>query len=148
MLSPEDAARRLRGMAALLLDFRPFWPSVVRLFRAWMRDQFASEGGWGGHPWAPLSPAYAAWKAVHHPGRGILVLSGTMRNRATAPVVTVAPLDLMLTVKSEYAGYHQAGTRYMPARPLIPDTIPAAAMYEVEQAADRYVDEIKARWGL
>lgn len=45
---------------------------------------FDSEGGTGGHgAWAPLSPAYARWKAKAFPGRKILVAENRMKQSLT-----------------------------------------------------------------
>ncbi|PIP38188.1 MAG: hypothetical protein COX19_14105 [Desulfobacterales bacterium CG23_combo_of_CG06-09_8_20_14_all_51_8] len=40
---------------------------------------FSTRGGVIGESWKPLSPAYAARKAMRYPGRGILEATGRMR---------------------------------------------------------------------
>lgn len=69
----EMTQKRLEAVAARLLDFTEFWPRIVRLFLGWEQKQFKTEGAFWGTPWAPLSPAYAAWKAVHFPDRKSVV---------------------------------------------------------------------------
>ena len=88
-------------------------------------ESFASRGRSTGIAWAPLSPAYAAWKNSAYPGRPLLVLTGRMKESFSA-----SSRDLiynrkqknykMLTLGTRvpYAGYHQSGTSKMPRRPL------------------------------
>jgi hypothetical protein len=103
--------------------------------------QFSSEGagGYSGE-WAPLSPAYGAWKERHAPGTPILVgirptrkgsrqhpnqaetysQSGRMRDEVLDPEATmVFPMRLMYAPTSDIAGFHQTGTSRMPARPIV-----------------------------
>jgi len=130
-------------------DLRPFWPVVARLWGDWMRRQYASEGGWGGRRWAPLAPATVAEKAAAGFGaRGILVRTGEMRNASTAPRRMIAARSLTLVIEDEKAPYHQGGTSRMPARPIIPEPLPASAEDDVERAAEDYIDDLLARWGL
>lgn len=102
---------------------------------AHVRENFATEGK-AGQPagWAPLSPAYQAWKAKHYPGRPILVRQGGMKgallNRALS--VTVLKQRMLYHPPNRYAGYHQTGTRHMPARPPVRLTDAA-----IRQAIDR-----------
>lgn len=129
------------------------------LFVTWMREQFESEGDFGGERWEQLSPAYLAWKSVHYPGKGILVATGDLRKAASLPKREVTPTTLTLIVDdSAYthggktarsvAGYHQEGTDSMPRRPLIFEHFPAVAEAEVERAAERYIAETVHRLGL
>jgi hypothetical protein len=80
----DDYERKLAQLRLFVDDLRPFWPLLVPVFIGWMGAQFATEGGWGGQTWAPLSPAYAQWKAAHYPGRSILIREGAMRRAASA----------------------------------------------------------------
>jgi hypothetical protein len=68
--------------------------------------QFAAGTDPYGAPWAPL----ASGAASH------LTKSGGMR----ASVVVVVGTDRIETIVADPAGYHQTGTRHMPARPVIP----------------------------
>ena len=80
----EDAVRRkLAELRRRVSDFRPVWRSVRAYLYRMEQEQFASQGGRGGAPWKPLSPAYARWKAVKHPGKPILELSGKLKRAAT-----------------------------------------------------------------
>lgn len=138
----------LTRLVASLTDLRLFWPMVVPIFIRWMRDQFESEGDWGGERWAELTPAYAVRKAMLYPGKSILIANGDLRDAASRPTREVSPTRLVLTIEDEKAGYHQEGTDRMVARPIIPDTLPASADAELDEAAQTYVDELTRRLGL
>lgn len=131
-----------------MLDLRPFWPLVVPAFIRWMGQQFESEGGWGGESWAALSPAYAAWKATHYPGKSILYAEGDMRKAASKPQREATPNTLTLTIVDPKIEFHQGGTDKMPARPVIPDSLPFAADNELTDLANLYVRENLVRFGL
>lgn len=143
----DDGARRaLKLFETALSDLRPFWPLVVILQRGWWKQQFDSEGGFAGARWAPLSAAYALTKRS---GRGILVDTGQMRDAADSPQRRATPHTLTLTINDAGPAhgpvlqYHQFGTDRMPARPLVfGDPLPATAQIELDQAAEKYVDEL------
>lgn len=156
-LDDEVVRDRLRWITAQLLDLRPFWPNVVTLAIDWWRQQFETEGRFAGPGWAPLSPAYAAWKAVHYPGRGILVAERDLRQAASRPDRESTPTSLTLTIpwarlKGEDVElrWHQEGTTQgMPPRPLIfGDPLPELARLDLDRVMDEYLDEIIARSGL
>lgn len=138
------AEKNLRGFAATMIDLRPFWPLVVPMFIAWMAEQFASEGGWGGSPWAPLAESTLAQKQ----GASILIDTGAMRGAVSRPQRTATPSSLTLTIVDEKIEYHQEGTSRMPARPVIPDHLPASAEAELELAAERYIADMARRFDL
>jgi hypothetical protein len=144
----DDDEAQLRRFAALMLDLRPFWPKVVPKFIEWMRKQFESEGEYLGAPWAPLSPAYAARKAVLRPGRSILIFDGNLRKAASQPQRDAKPRDLTLTINDPKAAWHQEGTPRMPARPLIPEQGMALMERDLNQLMEEYVNEMASRLGL
>lgn len=144
----DEARRRLAQFELFLEDLRPFWPLLVPVFIGWMRDQFSSEGGWGGQQWAPLSPAYAVEKARTHPGRSILIREGDLRRAASEPRREATPRTLTLWIDDPKVDYHQEGTERMPARPLIPEPLPAAAVRDVDRAAEEYVSTLIRRLQL
>jgi len=138
--------RETQQVAALLLDLRTFWPSVVPLFIGWMRAQFDTQGAFMGDPWAPLSPAYAAWKAIKYPGKPILQAEGDLRQAASSPRRETTPQTLTLTIADPKAGYHQDGTGRMPARPLVFDiSAPATVQSDIDKAAEDWLDDILRR---
>lgn len=144
----DEYERKLAQLATAILDLRPFWPRVVPLFIGWMREQFTSEGEWGGDPWEPLTETYAARKEREFPGKGILVATSDLRKAASTPARTAFPNALILTIVDPKVEYHQEGTDDMPARPLVPEFLPAAAVVELDEAAQLYVDEWIVRLGL
>lgn len=140
--------RKLAQLELFLEDLRPFWPLLVPVFIGWMGAQFASEGGWGGQQWAPLSPQYALWKSRHYPGRSILIREGAMRRAASEPRREPTPRTLILWIDDPKAPLHQEGTGRLPARPLIPDPLPPAALRDIDLAAEEYVSTLVRRIGL
>lgn len=156
-----DAA--LARLIAMLRDLRPFWPLLTPLFVGWMRERFKTEGGFGGDPWAPLSPAYLERKMQLYPGKGILYATGDLRQAASRPHRLVTPTSVTFVVDdSDYKHggeeergvieYHQQGTDKMPARPVIPAEwnryLPQPMRGEVEEAAQVWIDEMAAKLGL
>lgn len=116
----EAMNQRLQGWSRRMDDWRPIWRDVATDFRRTTRAMFAGEGRVDDlDRWRPLSRAYAAQKARTHPGRGILVRTGRLRREASHPRTRATPDELTLTIQTPYAGYHQRGTRRMPARPVI-----------------------------
>ncbi len=84
--------------------------------------RFASQGP----GWQPLSPAYAAWKALHHPGKPMLQLRGkliaamTDRSRFGGAQSGFAENTLNLTPTGvPYFARQQFGGGGIPARPMI-----------------------------
>lgn len=144
----EEYERKVAQLQLFLSDLRTFWPLLVPVFVGWMGAQFATEGGWGGQQWTPLSPAYAAEKAHTHPGRSILIRDGAMRRAASQPRREATPRTLTLWIDDPKAGYHQEGTADMPARPLIPDPLPVSARRDIDIAAEEYVSVLVRRIGL
>lgn len=143
-----EVDRNLRGFASLMTDLRPFWPLVVPVFIRWMSRQFETEGAWGGQRWASLSPEYAIVKAERYPGKGILIAEGDMRQAASRPRRTVSATSLILEIEDPKIEYHQDGTPNMPARPVVPSTLPSSATREIQALADQYVLDALSRFGL
>lgn len=160
-------ASSLSAMQAVLGDLRPFWPQARTLFGEWMNRQFDSEGAWGGDPWAPLTPNYAANKMARYPGRSTLVATRALHDAAIAPRIVESGFHtLSLAIddapirasRPDYAGhaqrdvavasFHQDGTRHMPRRPLIPDEWPAEAEDELREKLEVYLVRMAARLGL
>jgi hypothetical protein len=140
-----DHARRLRGLAAQIVDLRPFWPIVGQMVRGWFGEQFATEGAWGGQAWAPLAPATVAARGSAHP---ILVETSALKRAATAPHLDAGADYAEFTIEDPKAEWHQWGTPRMPARPVVPPTIPAIAQHQLQIEADRYFSTVARRWGF
>jgi hypothetical protein len=85
-----------------------------------------------GKPWAQLAPATLA------KGRAMPPLTDTGRMRESLRV-NVGVRSIVATV-DDPAGYHQEGTRYMPARPILPNDaqgLPDAWRAALSEAAQR-----------
>ena len=84
-----------------------------------LQERIASGQDQRGRPFTPLSPQYAKTKARRYPGRPILVRTGEMMAdlvvRATS---TMFRLEWGSAESARKAGWHQRGTRKMPARPF------------------------------
>jgi phage gpG-like protein len=112
-----------------LTDWRPFFreyvaPAFFDLVRFNVEKQGRLVGGW-----AALSPAYAAWKARHYPGKTILRRTDRLYGSLAfangqpgpegvfrTPSLTTAEMGTAVP----YARFHQQGTdRPMPARPVL-----------------------------
>lgn len=83
---------------------------------------FAQQGSPETGRWAALSPRYGRWKARVRPGRPILVFDGELRESMISVrkgVYEVWNKGMVVGTVADYARYHQDGTPYMPARPLL-----------------------------
>lgn len=92
-----------------------------------------------GETWAPLAPATLAKGRTPPP----LTDTGAMRESLRVSVTETA---IVASIASP-AGYHQDGTRYMPARPVLPDYargLPDAWRASITDAGQRVFE---ARWG-
>jgi len=102
----EDLVRRLRGISDKLQDWRPAFEETAHdLKEIFANDVFDTEGRAIGQPWAPLSPAYAAYKAQKYPGKGILEASGKMRKSFQT---LVKPDMAAIWNTAAYFKYHQS----------------------------------------
>lgn len=117
----QQVDRVLDRIADNVENATPAFEAIADRFAAAEQQQFASQGGFGGGGWAPLSPAYAAWKASRYPG-GILVRTGALKGSLTSRpfgVETISNKQAVFGTAVAYAGYHQSGTSKMPARPPV-----------------------------
>lgn len=114
--------QKLDGLALGLKDLTPVWGKVHEVFIAFVQRVFASQGSYVGEAWAPLSPAYARWKAAHSANAGILQLRGRLYGSLSAPdhpdhIFRSGPSWAEYGTQVPYAKFHQTGTRRMPRRP-------------------------------
>lgn len=128
-----------------IADWTPFWQAeLAPAFYRWVQDDFVLEGGNSGTTWAALSPKYAAWKAQHYPGRGILVRSGALKAALagpTAPQAIFRPSATSVEIGTSipYALPHQTGGRHLPQRP--PLRVNDAFMRTMGKSLQRYVQQ-------
>ncbi len=107
-----ELSRKLHGMLGAVSDWSPAFAKVAADWSDTMDRKFAAEGnletGSEQAGWAPLSPKYAAWKAKHYPGKGILQRTGALREAAVNPETTISPKRLRMVVNNPYGIYHQS----------------------------------------
>uniref|UniRef100_A0A6M3J2S8 Putative tail protein n=1 Tax=viral metagenome TaxID=1070528 RepID=A0A6M3J2S8_9ZZZZ len=120
-----EGEKRLRAVLQVPIDkiknLRPVWDLIRDDFAARNQDWLDSEGKGS---FAPLSPAYAAWKEVHFPGMKILQRTRRLYNSLTDVndadfIYAPEKLRVILGTKVRYGRYHQVGTRRMPRRPIL-----------------------------
>jgi phage gpG-like protein len=128
-----------------IADWTPFWTErFAPFFYRMVQQDFVLEGGASGSPWAPLSPRYAAWKAVHFPGKGILVRSGALKaslasGSAPGAIFATTPTTLELGTTVPYGIYHQLGGAHLPQRP--PLRVTAEFMRQVGKQMQAFVQD-------
>jgi phage gpG-like protein len=116
----EQIARTLEGIEDRAEDASEAWEAIADRFVVAQRRQFASEGGYGSGGWSPLSPRYAAWKARHYPGKGILERTDELRRSLTEgpEVRIIQPHDAWIGSTVGYGRYHQGGDGVPRRRPV------------------------------
>lgn len=100
-------------------DATPAWDRMADSFEQLNRRQFQASGRAASGGWAPLSPAYAAWKSRHYPGRPILVRTGELRESLTRRpfgVEVIRPGSMEIGTAVPYARFHQQGGPGLPRR--------------------------------
>jgi len=145
-----DAQARLKDMKDRTRNVRPVLKRAQeRLERAWgenfttlglLSAKAMLKGGW-----APLSPAYYAWKKIRFPmtAEQILVQTGQLYtsvvNASSNPGSDIRDQSMELVVPGRIARWHQFGTRNMPARPIV--FVPRDFDRQIEQDLAKYVVE-------
>lgn len=103
-------------------DATPVWNVLADRFVEDEQRQFASEGAYGSGRWAPLSAPYAAWKARHFPGRGILVRTGALRDSLTGSgdgsIRAITQSTMAVGSAVDYGRFHQRGDGVPRRRPV------------------------------
>lgn len=119
----EDLNQALGVVDRALVDLSPVFEPVSRIFYDFEAKLFDSEGASGADGrWAPLTRAYAQWKAIEAPGKPILDLTGDLRDTLTTPTApgsyhVLNESELSIGTTDPKAKYHLTGTRKMVARP-------------------------------
>ena len=127
-LSPEAFAAFLGKKADALahLDLTPAWARVAAFFFAQSQMSFVGSRSPAGAPWAPLkNPSAARGGARARPLRDTERLMRSF-GAGAEHVERVTATSLVWGTAVPYAGFHQFGTRRIPARPFLGLT-PAAA---------------------
>lgn len=105
--------------------------NLTPVFRAWAKDfnriemeQFDTRGGRGGMPWAPLARGTVMYKLRKGQNPAALRATDQLYNSLTKwpakrAVRRVGKGVFEIGTMDEKAGFHQGGTRRMPARPIV-----------------------------
>ena len=121
----EAMNRAFNRTEGFVVDMRNFAAGLSAEFYKAETEQFESEGQRGASgKWAPLQPAYAKYKAINFPGKGILQREGTLKASLTSreafdAIFTVSRDEIVLGTKVPYAMAHQRGRGRLRARPVI-----------------------------
>lgn len=113
-----------RGGGAIREAGRWVAPYVLTVLEDFSKRQFRGHGlGPNRGKWAPLTDAYARWKAKHYPGKPILERTGALKESLTNAGDVNAlreerPTGISYGSRIQYGHYHQLGTIYMVDRPL------------------------------
>lgn len=131
-----EMSDRTRGVAVV-------WPKVGDVIAEAFADQFATEGvAMTGRRWAPLKPDYLRWKRKRGFRTEILRQTDEMRRGLVSrpmAVETYRPFSATFGTDDEKAEFHQSGTRFMPARPILEVTEDLAD--DVNSVLARYIFE-------
>jgi phage gpG-like protein len=96
-----------------LLNLKPAYQQIADNFRELEDLTFRQQVR--ARPWVPLSPAYAAWKQKHHPGKPILVLTGDLRkslvSKGSEHIEKIGRRNMEIGTSNKTAVWHQFGVR-------------------------------------
>ena len=110
----------LAPLLQALQDFEPVLEEWEETLQSGEKENFASQGGFFGDPWAALAPSTLRNKAQQGFPATSLVRTGRLQD-AIGQAITLTPDTVSVGVDSAevpYAAYHQTGTSRMPARVL------------------------------
>ena len=125
ILGDELLAEHLRIMQKRAINMRRPLTKFGAVVRRHNRAQWRSKGLAGGAPWAPLSPKYAAWKVKVVGPKPLMRFSDDLWKSLTRNPMGVQDIGWQRAefgTDVEYAEFHQYGTRFMPARPIVTTT--------------------------
>jgi len=99
-------------------------PPAVTVLKPMVAMMFAENFATNGLPsggWAPLSPAYGAWKLLKYPGRPTMQATGRLFQSLTIGLSTdkIKNDSVEFGNKVRYSTWHQYGTTRMPMRRLV-----------------------------
>ena len=116
-----------------------------------MSEVFSSEGAYEERKhWQELSPAYAAWKMRHYPGKKILERTGRLKRSLTVKggedsVSNITPSELAIGTRVPYAILHQMGTKRLPQRKIIELTEKQKLRWV--RIAHKYMQDVNEEFG-
>ncbi|MDQ5821232.1 MAG: hypothetical protein M3540_07325 [Actinomycetota bacterium] len=93
-----------------------------------------------------MSERYALIKRSTHPGKGLLIRTGALRQAASRPDRVATARELILRIDDPKLRHHQSGNARMPARPLVfGSPLPPDAARELEAVATSYIRDLLHR---
>ena len=117
--------KTLRGLRERAEDVSPAWEKWGDAIVEEEKQQFTLLGARFGSAWAALSPKYARWKALHHPGKPIMRLTDALHDSLTQRPMGVERINshsAEFGTDVPYAHWHQDGTSKMPRRAVMAET--------------------------
>lgn len=120
----DQAIRNLGRLAHGFDNFEIAFMKIGDDFRSTERKVFNAQGAFERRSsWKPLTPLYASYKKILHPGKKILVMSGGLKRSLTIKggyhIERISKKSMVIGTSYHIAKYHQAGTRKMVARPPV-----------------------------
>lgn len=107
-------------MIARAQDLRPVFEVMHDAWVTEEIEQFTTEGGYFGEPWAPLNPAYAERKRKQYGALPILIRTGRLLKSFIGEggehIKRITADEAEFGSAVPYAQYHQTGTDTMPQR--------------------------------
>ena len=124
VMGDKQVSRSFSRFSNEVKDLTDAFREIVKDFREIVeKKQFESEGSYGSGGWKPLALSTLLQKRRKGYPDAILEASGRMKRSLTGntgdTIEEVKRLSVRMGTSVSYARYHQKGTRYMPARPLI-----------------------------
>lgn len=121
----KETLAQFKGIELGMVDFRQLgaWKAVRSVFYKIVGSIFKAEGGASGK-WKALTPAYQRVKVRKWGNQPILTASGALYRSLTqegtqGSTFSETPQEMEIGTTIKYAGFHQSGTRKMPARPIL-----------------------------
>lgn len=116
----EEFSRFTKGVQ----DFRPVFEQLQDdLELRIVQSTSLSRGARLGSTWPALSPRYAAWKAVHYPGRPMMVLTRRLERsllgRTGDSIRVIGKRVFRFGTRVPYGIFHHMGTTRMPRRQFL-----------------------------
>lgn len=139
-----ELERRLTDRTRLFSDF------IAPLIAGEIAEVFETEGR---GEWPALHPAYAAEKAITHPGKTILrrddnYLQAATSTRHPGNIAHFGPSEMIWGVDTgyfeavygePYPEHHELGTEWLPARPVF-------ALVTVGGRLDENIEQLTEKW--
>ena len=127
----EIVQKEIEEIDKLLSNISEFYQGpALKVMKRVFTDIFRTEGAAAGQPrWAPLKTStkiarynrfYRSGRRGRRPSRKILWDTGRLRKSyVQSPVINISKNIMRIGSNVHYGKYHETGTRYMPARPVL-----------------------------